>query len=224
MMPPAHRPRPQHTLTAWLGLSAVIAGLAGCSARPAALPDGGPVVPTAPSAPSDRSRATPPPPDDARPAVPDVLPGRVDSPAGGPVRLSVRAAGPAGGADRAAYQAYLGWTGAYLAALARPGQGGDVDRYATPTAAAAVRRQAAALADRGWAEYGTATVVSAGARANGATATVTACLDLSGLATRDAAGRLAGRDRPVRSAATLTLVAGAWLVAADEKTPVPACR
>jgi len=208
-------------------------GLTGCSAQPVpsrpapSLPDGptpsrpaGP-APTGPAA----TRPVPvptPSPNDA-PAVPDVQPGRRVSPAAGPVRLDVRPAPPAG-PERAAYQAYLGWVGGYLAAYARPGRPDTLSRYGTPGAVGAVRNQAAALASRGWAEYGTAVLVSATVRVTGPTATVRACLDLSGLATRDTAGRLAGRDRPVRSVARLTATGAGWRVDADEKAAVPACR
>jgi hypothetical protein len=197
-------------------LAAMLAacGLAGCSAGAASpLPDG---PPPAASAAARSTPPRPPVPDDSNAAVPDVDPNRVVSPAWGPVRLAT----PPGSAA-APYLAYVGWVRAYLGAYAAPGRPDQLSRYATAAAAAVVRSQAAALAVRGWAEYGTARLVSVTVRVNGATATVRACLDLSGLATRDAAGRLAGRDRPVRSVATLT--APGWRVAADTKTAVARC-
>jgi hypothetical protein len=190
--------------------------------RPSApLPDQGePAIPAAPG--RSASPVVTPSPDDRQAAVPDVDPGRTVSPAQGPVRLAVRGGRPAGPAA-AAYRAYLGWLRAYLDAYARPGQRDRLGRYATPAAARAVRAQAAVLATRGWAEYGSAVLVSATTQVTGSTGTVRACLDLSGLATRDTAGRLAGRDRPVRSAATLTAGPSGWRVSRDDKEAVTRC-
>jgi hypothetical protein len=198
-------------------------GAAACQpGAPARLPDPGPAPATRPAGPGPAT-ASPAPAGD-RPAVPDVDPGRTVSPVQGRVRLVVRGAGPAGGPARAAYLAYLGWVRAYLAAFARPGRDdGHLDRYATAAAAGVVRQRAGALAVRGWAEYGTAVAVSVLPHPAGSTATVTACLDLSGLATRDAGGGLAGREGPVRSVATLTAAGPRWLVARDEKTAVRRC-
>lgn len=190
------------------------------------LPDGGEVpAASAPTAsPTGDDAARTPAPNDQQAAVPDVNPARTVSPAQGTVRLTVRAA-PPGGTAGAAYQAYLGWVRAYLAAYARPGQPDRLAQYATPAAVAAVRAAAAGLAARGWAEYGSAVLVSAAVAPAGAgTVTVRACLDLSGLATRDAAGRLGGRDRPVGSTATLTAAGGHWRVSRDEKRVVAGCR
>jgi hypothetical protein len=200
-------------------------GASACTADPpAGLPDRGPAVQVSmPSRPSTEALPVPSP-DDSHAAVPNVDPFRAVSPAQGPVRLAVRAARPHAGTSAAAYDAYVSWVGAYLAAFARPGRdSGQLDRYATPWVARVVRQQAGWLAVRGWAEYGTAIVVSAVPHQAGAGAVVDACLDLSGLATRDAAGRLAGREHPVHTKARLTIYAGRWVVSAEEKTPVPRC-
>jgi hypothetical protein len=200
---------------------ALVAGHAGPPTQP--LPDGG-APPPGRTHPAERDDplATPSP-NDAQAAVPDVDPARTRSPAQGPVRLTVHAAPPPGAAG-AAYQAYLGWVRGYLGAYARPGRPDGLDRYATPVAARLVRAGAAALAARGWAEYGSAVLVSVTVQAAGRSATVRACLDLSGLATRDAAGRLGGRDHPVGATATLIAAHGRWLVSDDAKKAVPGCR
>jgi hypothetical protein len=164
-----------------------------------------------------------PPPDDAHVAVPEADPGRTVSPAQGTVTLSVRSPRPSGGAG-AVHDAYVGWVRGYLTAYARPGaDDGGVPRRATPVAAAGVRRRVDDLVLRGWAEYGRAALGAVTVRSTGATAQVSACLDLSGMATRDAAGRLAQRDRPVRSTATLIRSGDRWLVSADLKTPIRSC-
>lgn len=206
-------------------LAAVVAAgglsVAGCSPGPVTpLPDAPPASQPGRATPSAAARV--PVPDDANAAVPDIDPDRAVSPAQGTVRLAVQAARPAGPAA-APYRAYVGWVRSYLRAYAAPGRPDTLASYGTPTAARTVRGQAAALATRGWAEYGSARLVSATVRVTGATAIVQSCLDLSGLATRDAAGRLAGRDRPVRSTATLTATAGRWLVGTDKKASVPRC-
>jgi hypothetical protein len=218
---------PALTLVAFaVAACAVGLGVVACSADPpAALPDRGPTVQVStPSRPGAGDALSVPSPDDSHAAVPDVDPFRTVSPAQGPVRLVVRAARPHAGAPAAVYNAYRDWVGAYLAAFARPGRdAGQLDRYATPAVARMIRQQASALAVRGWADYGTAILVSAVPRQAGSGAVVDACLDLSGLATRDTVGRLAGREHPVRSRATLTVAAGRWVVSADQKTPVPRC-
>jgi hypothetical protein len=204
---------------------AVSLGAAACTADPpAGLPDRGPPVQVSmPSRPGPEALPVPSP-DDSHAAVPNVDPYRTVSPAQGPVRLTVRAARPHTGAPAAAYDAYLGWVGAYLAVFAQPGRdAGQLDRYSTPAVARVIRYQAGRLAVRGWAEYGTAIVVSAVPHQAGTGAVVDACLDLSGLATRDAAGRLAGREHPVRCLAKLTIAAGRWVVSAEQKTPVSRC-
>lgn len=76
---------------------------------------------------------------------------------------------------------------------------------------------------RGWAEYGTAELSGVSVTVTGDAAAVSACLDLSGLATRDATGQLAGRDGPVRSSATLARTGGRWLVTADRRTILGRC-
>jgi hypothetical protein len=196
---------------------------AACSHAPAGgLPAGGPGSPAGPVSGRAGDGEVQPPPDDAHAAVPDVDAHRVRSPAYGPVRLTVRTRRPTGEAA-GVYDAYLGWVRAYLAAFAWPGAGDDLASVATPAAVRVVREQAGGLVARGWAEYGTAVAVRVGASPAGAAATVVACLDLSGLATRDAQGRLAGRDHPVRSVAHLVVSSGRWLVGSDEKTAVARC-
>jgi hypothetical protein len=183
----------------------------------------GPGRPAAGRPPATGAGGVPTPaPNDAQAAVPALDPARTVSPAQGPVRLTVRPGRPPGVAG-AVYLAYLGWLRGYLDAYARPGRPDRLDRYATPAAAGAVRAQAARLAARGWAEYGSAVLVSASVSVS-AGATVRACLDLSGLATRDVAGRLGGRDQPVRCTATLVAAGGRWQVSRDEKEEVPRCR
>lgn len=181
-------------------------------------PPGGPDAPV----PATATVRTPAPNDSAA-AVPDADATRTVSPAQGTVELAVRGARPAGEAG-AVRDAYVGWVRAYLTAYARPGaDDGAVRRYATPAVAGEVRRRVEALVLRGWAEYGGAVLTGVTARPSGPAAAVTACLDLSRLATRDAAGRLARRDRPVRSTASLVRSGGHWLVAADRKSPTRSC-
>jgi len=214
------------TLAAFaVAVCAVGLGAAACIAHsPAPLPDRDPAVQVSMPGRPDAEAVPVPSPDDSHAAVPDVDPFRAVSPAQGPIQLTVHAARPPAGASAAAYNAYLGWVRAYLDAFSQPGRdAGQLDRYATPAVARVIRQQAGALIVRGWAEYGTAIVVSAVPHQAGAVAVVDACLDLSGLATRDAAGRLAGREHPVRTQARLTTYAGRWVISAEEKTPVPRC-
>lgn len=198
----------------------LLAGLAACSdSATGPLPPGPTTVLTASAEPAV---ATPTPVDD-QPAVPDSDADRTESPAQGPVTLTVRGAAP-GGDTAAAYQAYVGWVRAALTAFARPGaDDGGVERFAAPPVVRDVREQVRQLVLRGWAEYGTASLSGVNVRVTAATAAVSACLDLSGLATRDAAGRLAQRDRPVRSTATLARSGARWLVTADRRTGVGRC-
>jgi hypothetical protein len=124
----------------------------------------------------------------------------------------------------AAGAAYVGWVRASLTAFARPGEDdGGVERFAAPSVVRDLQERVRQLAVRGWAEYGAASVSGVTVRVTGSSAAVTACLDLSGLATRDAAGRLAGRDGPVRSTAALTRRGGRWLVTSDRRTVLGRC-
>jgi hypothetical protein len=202
-----------------LAVSVLVAGLSGCTAD--GVSDG--VLPPGRSASAVSTTPAPavrtPAPVDDEVAVVDAGAGRTASPAQGTVTLTVSGAapGPAGAA-------YLGWLRASLTAFARPGEDdGGVERYAAPLVVRDVRERVRQLVVRGWAEYGAARVSGVAVRVTGATAAVTACLDLSGLATRDAAGRLAGRDGPVRSTATLTSSGGGWRVTADRRTAVGDC-
>ena len=202
------------------GVALLASGLAGCSggdAGSAALPPGPPT--RAPAATTSPALGTPSPIDD-QDALPDSDAGRSVSPAQGTVELTVRGAVPGGPAG----EAYVGWVRASLTAFARPGEDdGGLDRYAAPPVARDVRERVRQLVLRGWAEYGTAALSGVSVRVTGDAAAVSACLDLSGLATRDAAGRLAGRDRPVRSAATLTRSGDRWLVTADRRSVLARC-
>ena len=214
------------TLAAFaVAVCAVGLGAAACTVHPpTALPDREPAMQASTPGRPGAEAVPVPSPDDSHAAVPNVDPFRTVSPAQGPIEFAVHAARPRTGASAAVYDAYLGWVHAYLDAFSRPGRdAGQLDRYATPAVARVIRQRAGALIVRGWAEYGTAVVVSAVPRQAGAVAVVDACLDLSGLATRDAAGRLAGREHPVRTQARLTTYAGRWVISAEEKTPVPRC-
>jgi hypothetical protein len=202
----------------------VLAGpllLAGCTGDPpAALPPGpGPASTTATATPA----VTTPSPNDREAARTDPDAGRSVSPAQGVLTLTDRSTRPAGAAA-AVHDAYLGWVRASLTAFARPGEDeGGLTRYASPELVQEVRRLVGDLVLRGWAEYGSASVSAVTVRVQGATAEVSACLDLSGLAARDAAGRLARRATPVRSVATLTRSGPRWLVTADRRTPLKGC-
>lgn len=152
--------------------------------------------------------------------MPDTDAGRTASSAQGTLAFTVRGQVPGGEAG----QAYVGWVRASLTAFARPGAAdGGLDSYAAPAVAREVRDRVRQLVLRGWAEYGAASMSGVSVRVTGPTAAVSACLDLSGLATRDAAGRLAGRDGPVRSVATLALSGSRWLVTADRRTSLQRC-
>lgn len=195
-----------------------LSGCTGGGASDGALPPG-PSAPAATGGPAGPTVTTPAPIDDQA-AVVDADGGRTVSPAQGAVTLTVRGAVP--GAD--AGQAYVGWVRASLTAFARPGEDdGGVERFAAPAVVRDVRERVRQLTQRGWAEYGAASLSGVNVRVTGTSAAVSACLDLSGLATRDAAGRLAGRDGPVRSTATLTRSGDRWLVTADRRTTLGRC-
>lgn len=202
------------------GCALVALAGAGCtegSAGDTALPPGPPTS----AAPARTSPpVTTPSPIDREAAVPDPDAGRTASPAQGSVAFRVRGAVPGG----AGGQAYVGWIRASLTAFARPGEDdGGVERFAAPPVVRDVRERVRQLVLRGWAEYGTATLSGVSVTVTGDSAAVSACLDLSGLATRDATGRLAGRDGPVRSTATLARTGDRWLVTADRRTILGRC-
>lgn len=197
--------------------------LAGCTDdRTGALPPG-PATSAATVTASAAPAVVTPTPVDGEAAVPDSDAGRTASPAQGTVELTVRGAAPAGD-TAAAHQAYVGWVRASLTAFARPGEDdGGLERFAAPPVVRDVRERVRQLVLRGWAEYGRASLSGVNIRVTGPAAAVSACLDLSGLATRDAAGRLAQRDRPVRSTATLARAGSRWLVTVDRRTAVGRC-
>jgi hypothetical protein len=201
------------------GVLVALAG-AGCTGGPSgdtALPPGPPVTATAAGT---SPPVTTPSPIDREAAVPDPDAGRTASPAQGTLAFRVRGAVPGG----AGGQAYVGWVRASLTAFARPGEDdGGVERFAAPSVVRDVRERVRQLVLRGWAEYGTATLSGVFVTVTGDSAAVSACLDLSGLATRDATGRLAGRDGPVRSTATLSRTGDRWLVTADRRTTLGRC-
>lgn len=197
------------------------AALSGCtdSGSDAALPPGPSAPAGAATSAAGPAPRTPAPVDDQA-AVVDPDAGRSTSPAQGTVALTVR--GPVPG--DAAGAAYVGWVRASLTAFARPGEDdGRVERFAAPLVVRDVRERVRQLVLRGWAEYGTATLSGVTVRVTGSAAAVTGCLDLSGLATRDASGRLAGRDGPVRSTATLARSGSRWLVTDDRRTTLGRC-
>ena len=206
----------------WLGGSVLAAlALSGCSSGDTT--DGalapGPSAPGPSTAVTGPAVTTPAPIDDQA-AVVDADGGRTVSPAQGAVTLTVRGAVP----GDAAGAAYVGWVRASLTAFARPGEDdGGVERFAAPGVVRDVRERVRQLTQRGWAEYGAASLSGVNVRVDGTAAAVSACLDLSGLATRDAAGRLAGRDGPVRSTATLARTGDRWLVTADRRTTLGRC-
>jgi hypothetical protein len=182
-----------------------------------ALPPG-PAI-TTPAATTSPPVETPAPIDDEA-AVPDPDGYRSVSPAQGSLAFTVRGAVPGG----AAGQAYAGWVRASLTAFARPGaDDGGLARYAAPAVARDVRARVRQLVVRGWAEYGTASLSGVSVTVTGSAARATGCLDLSRMATRDATGRLAGRDGPVRSTATLSLTGNRWLVTSDHRTTLGRC-
>ena len=193
--------------------------LAGCTT------DGGDSALPAGPAPTTTAAAASPPvetpsPNDRAAALPDPDASRTSSPAQGTVAFAVRGAVPGG----AAGQAYVGWVRASLTAFARPGvDDGGLARYAAPAIVRDVRTRVRQLVLRGWAEYGTASLSGMSLTVTGSAARVSACLDLSGLATRDSAGRLAGRDGPVRSTATLARSGDSWLVTEDRRTTLGRC-
>jgi hypothetical protein len=161
-----------------------------------------------------------PSPIDNEAAVPDPDGYRSVSPAQGSLAFTVRGAVPGG----ATGQAYVGWVRSSLTAFARPGEDdGGLARYAAPTVVRDVQAWVRQLVVRGWAEYGTAFLSGVSVTVTGSAAKASACLDLSGMATRDATGRLAGRDRPVRSTATLSLTGNRWLVTSDRRTTLGRC-
>ncbi len=193
--------------------------LAGCTT------DGGDsALPAGPALTTTAAAASPPvetpSPNDRAAALPDPDASRTSSPAQGTVAFAVRGAAPGG----AAGQAYVGWVRASLTAFARPGvDDGGLARYAAPAIVRDVRTRVRQLVLRGWAEYGTASLSGMSLTVTGSAARVSACLDLSGLATRDSAGRLAGRDGPVRSTATLARSGDSWLVTEDRRTTLGRC-
>jgi hypothetical protein len=195
----------------------VLAGCTGGAGGNSALPPGPPLTVAAGSAAAPVST---PSPDDNQAALPDPDAARSSSPAQGNLTFTVRGPVPGG----AAGQAYVGWVRASLTAFARPGaDDGGLARYAAAPVVRDVRTRVRQLVLRGWAEYGTATLAGLSISVTGSAARVSACLDLSGLATRDAAGRLAGRDGPVRSTATLARTGSSWLVTADRRTTLERC-
>lgn len=215
---PSRPRRPGHRRVL-LGLVAAL--LAGCTDDPATALPPGPA--TGVTTPSVQPSVTTPAPKDGEAAVPDSDAGRSVSPAQGTLELAVRGDRP-GGEPGAVHEAYVGWVRASLTAFARPGEDeGGLERYAAPEVVRDVRERVRQLVLRGWAEYGTATLSGVNVRVTGEAAAVSAGLDLSGLATRDAAGRLAQRDRPVRSTATLARSGSRWLVTADRRTGVGRC-
>jgi hypothetical protein len=200
-----------------LALSGCLSGCTSGGGGDSALPAG----PTLSSAAASTSPAVQTPaPNDNEAALPDPDASRTSSPAQGNLAFTVRGAVPGG----AAGQAYVGWVRASLTAFARPGtDDGGLARYAAPTVVRDVRTRVRQLVLRGWAEYGTAALSGVSITVTGSTARVSACLDLSGMATRDAAGRLAGRDGPVRSTATLAHTGNSWLVTEDRRTTLGRC-
>ncbi len=211
-------PRGVRRLSATCVLVALVG--AGCTGGP----DGDTALPPGPPGTAAPASTSPlvatPSPIDREAAVPDPDAGRTTSPAQGSVAFSVRGAVPGGPGG----QAYLGWVRASLTAFARPGRDdGGVERFAAPSVVRDVRQRVRQLVLRGWAEYGTAVLSGVSVRVTGDSAAVSACLDLSGLATRDATGRLAGRDGPVRSTATLARTGDRWLVTADRRTVLGRC-
>jgi hypothetical protein len=210
-------PRGVRQLAAGCALAALAAACTGGPAGDTALPPG-PATSTTPAGTSPP--AATPSPIDREAAVPDPDAARTASPAQGSVAFRVRGAVPGG----AGGQAYVGWVRASLTAFARPGKDdGGVERFAAPSVVRDVRERVRQLVLRGWAEYGTAAVSGVSVTVTGQLAAVSACLDLSGLATRDATGRLAGRDGPVRSSATLARSGDRWLVTADRRTILGRC-
>jgi hypothetical protein len=202
---------------AWSLIALAGAGCTDGSAGDTALPPG---PPTTAAAATTSPPIQTPAPIDGEAAVPDPDAGRSASPAQGSVAFSVRGAVPGG----ASGQAYVGWVRASLTAFARPGEDdGAVERFAAPPVVRDVRERVRQLVLRGWAEYGTAALSGVTVTVTGDSATASACLDLSGMATRDATGRLAGRDGPVRSTATLARTGDRWLVTADRRTILGRC-
>lgn len=199
----------------------VALAVSGCTggSTDAALPPGPSASATGSAGSASPVRSTPAPIDDQA-AVVDADGGRTVSTAQGAVTVTVRGPVPGGPAGAA----YVGWVRASLTAFARPGEDdGGMERFAAAPVVRDVRERVRQLAQRGWAEYGAASVSGVNVRVTGSSAAVSVCLDLSGLATRDAAGRLAGRDGPVRSTAALTLSGSRWLVTADRRTTVGRC-
>jgi hypothetical protein len=207
----------QRVSSACVLLVLVLAGCTTDSGGDSALPDG-PAL-TATDAAASPAVETPSP-IDSEAALPDPDASRTSSPAQGSVTFTVRGGVPGG----AAGQAYVGWVRASLTAFARPGaDDGGLARYAAPTIVRDVRTRVRQLVLRGWAEYGTASLSGMSITVTGSAARVSACLDLSRMATRDAAGRLAGRDGPVRSTATLARTGNSWLVTQDRRTTLGRC-
>lgn len=214
---PAMRVGVRRFLVACVLLVLAVSGCTGNAGGDSALPAGPPLT-TGAASPS--SAVETPSPNDSEAALPDPDAARTSSPAQGNLTFTVR--GPVAGG--AAGQAYVGWVRASLTEFARPGEDdGGLARYAAPTVVRDVRTRVRQLVLRGWAEYGTASLSGMSITVTGSAARVSACLDLSGMATRDAAGRLAARDGPVRSTATLTRTGDSWLVTEDRRTTLGRC-
>jgi hypothetical protein len=199
----------------------VVAGLAGCTADPppAALP--APPV----AAPAAAPPSTAVPPDDRHPARPDPVAGRTRSTAAGSSPLTIRSRPPAGRARAEVYDAYLRWLRAYLGVYAQPELRTDpLAGLATPAVRAGIRTHIARLAALGYAEYGpVAASVRVGAVTPGRSASVQACLDLSRVAMRDAAGRLDYYETRKLVTTSLIWLNSRWLIAGDVKRSVTRC-
>lgn len=208
----------QRVSIACMLLVLAVSGCTRASGGDSALPPGPSL--SSGAAPSASAPPGTPSPNDSEAALPDPDASRTSSPAQGNLAFTVRGPVPGG----AAGQAYVGWVRASLTAFARPGvDDGGLARYAAPTVVQDVRTRVRQLVLRGWAEYGTASLSGMSITVTGSAARASACLDLSAMATRDAAGRLAGRDGPVRSTASLTRSGNSWLVTEDRRTTLGRC-
>jgi hypothetical protein len=202
-------------------LATVLIGGDGCSADPAPppLPSAARAGATAvPSASAVR-------PDDQHSAWPDPAAGRTSSTARGDSPLAVRSGRPADPAAAGVYDAYLAWLRAYLGVYAAPDLRADpLAALASREVRAGVRSQLARMAALGYAEYGPVTVSArVTAVAAGRSAQVRACLDLSHVAVRDAAGRLDYYESRKLAITMFTWSNRSWLVAGDSKQTVVRC-